>query len=651
MTVLLREVGDYRILRCMARSGMADVYLAREAGAEREVVLKVPRADDDGMRESERRGARLQSLLAESDARVPRILDMDEDSGLFFVVMEFVPGEDLHERIERDGRLPWREAVTIAREILDVLGGAHVCRLAHDGGDVHGIVHGDIKPKNVRLPPEGGIKVLDFGIAKALSQSRRLTRNEFGSLPYSSPERIDSGEVDAAADLWAVGVVLYEMLAGELPFQADSTRRLERRILSRAAPPPPPADVPAPLAAVLRKALSGERIDRYPSAAAMRDDLDALLRGEEPLALRELPRDATAEATRRTAPAGDRDEAGTRRTPLPESAADETTRKTAPAPSATAAMPHPTRPSQPVPAVSPRRRRWVWRAKAAALVVLVLTLISEIRVWSDALELRGELASARRADADRLWSRFAALEERGLVGAGTLLVRGALRDWFVECADGLTENYLSDVPTIRESGWLEAQALLQRALALGAPSREVRARLRYVEGQLHRINGQARHDRAPERARELYHEAASAFREAAELRPGWPDPYLGLARTYIYGLDDLDRGIESLALAEEAGYRLGSREVAQRADGHRNRARRLWERARSVRGLPQEQGMLDKVEEDCRRTLELYESIPAYGDSSRNIRSMQSLLDQVGARRQEIRAEQGWWSRMREVFE
>src|SRR5256714_6474439 len=96
--------------------------------------------------------------------------------------------------------------------------------------DSNGVVQGDIKPKIIRIDSRGEVRVLDFGIAKALSLSRRLTRNEFGSVPYASPERLDTGDVDFGSDLWSLAVMLYEMLTGMQPYHAESTERLERMI-------------------------------------------------------------------------------------------------------------------------------------------------------------------------------------------------------------------------------------------------------------------------------------------------------------------------------------------------------------------------------------------------------------------------------------
>ena len=124
------------------------------------------------------------------------------------------------------------------------------CTVTIDGKDCHGIVHGDIKPKNIRIDAKGDVRVLDFGIAKALSLSRKLTRNEFGSVPYASPERLDLGEVNLLSDLWSLAVMLYEMVTGMLPYLADSTERTGAQDPVAAFPRrQPPIPVPSRCAA------------------------------------------------------------------------------------------------------------------------------------------------------------------------------------------------------------------------------------------------------------------------------------------------------------------------------------------------------------------------------------------------------------------
>ena len=137
------------------------------------------------------------------------------------------------------------------------------------------MVHGDIKPKNIRIDGRGEVRVLDFGIAKALSMSRRLTRNEFGSVPYASPERLDFGEVDVGSDLWSLAVMLHEMVTGMQPYHAESTERLERMIRSRIAPPPAPDPCPEPLRRILIKSMAPNPALRYPTARDFGADLQA----------------------------------------------------------------------------------------------------------------------------------------------------------------------------------------------------------------------------------------------------------------------------------------------------------------------------------------------------------------------------------------
>ena len=122
------------------------------------------------------------------------------------------------------------------------------------------------------------MRVLDFGIAKALSLSRRLTRNEFGSVPYASPERLEIGEVNVLSDLWSLAVMLYEMVTGMQPYQAGSTERLERMIRSKIAPPPAPDPCPEPLRRIMIKAIAPDPDFRYQTARAFANDLSAFRR-------------------------------------------------------------------------------------------------------------------------------------------------------------------------------------------------------------------------------------------------------------------------------------------------------------------------------------------------------------------------------------
>src|SRR4030095_161764 len=311
------RLGKYEIVRKLGRGGMAAVYLALDTKKDRQVALKLIETSsnrDQDTLEAERRGAALQARLAGIDSRVAAVHEYDELDGHFYIDMEYVEGEDLSE-ILRKGSLHLSRVVKIAIEICDMLAQAHSFNAVIEGKEFEGIVHGDIKPKNVRINALDQVKVLDFGIAKALSRTRKLTRNEFGSVAYSSPERLESGDVDVHTDLWSVGVLLYEMVTSVQPYRAASTGKLERLIRDRVPLAPLPADCPPALRKVILKTLAPAIDRRYQSAAQIKADLEAFQDGIETKAELELD----SEATRRTQPsvlAGDTDDR-TRRTAQP----------------------------------------------------------------------------------------------------------------------------------------------------------------------------------------------------------------------------------------------------------------------------------------------------------------------------------------------
>ena len=643
MSVRYHSVGPYEVLSRLGSGGMADVLMAVDGRDGRTVALKIPKTEP-GVREAEREGARLQMRLSEIDPRVPRVFEIEETAeSEMYIAMEYVEGEDLSERIRR-GPLDPREAARIATELCELLTAAQHCSPT---GTRQGIVHGDLKPKNVRLEPSGGVRVLDFGIAKALSLTRPLTRNEFGSLPYSSPERIDTGNVDAHSDLWSVSVVLYEMLTGQQPFRGESTRRLEEHIRSRTLPPEMDASCPRALVAVLHKALAPALERRYPDAAALHADLTAFLEGRDTEAERECSVAARYEETRRTVgPEGEREGAGTRRTLEASgngsSPAEAETRRTLPEGSAAAGAISPSPPAPPegtaaqtAPRASGRRFRVSW--KLVVLLAGVLLVANEAQVMSAATELKGALPGLPRGEADAVWKRYRQLRARSLLRVGSFGLGRDVRDWFVASADELIADYRSDTPVIRENGWRSAISLLGRAASIAPRDRAVKARLLYCRGQLARIDAQAAKDRRPADATRRFNEATHDFEEAARLGPRWIDPQLGLARTYVYGLEDPERARGALDRAEEDGYELGSRDMALLGDGYRLRAEKTWARIANLRDLPDEERYLKAVREDCEQALDQYKNIPAFGEVSHNIRRVRDLLDRVERREDERR--------------
>ena len=613
-----RKIGRYEILRKLGRGGMADVYLAQDMENERTVALKVIEegADNDSREaiEAERRGSQLQAKLAEIDTRVVRIFDSGDMDGYFGVAMEYVEGEDLAD-LMRHGPASVDDAADIALAICQTLENAHKLRVTIDGKDCQGIVHGDIKPKNIRIDVENRVRVLDFGIAKALSLSRKLTRNEFGSVPYASPERLDSGDVNVMSDLWSLGVLLYELVTGSQPYQAESTERLERMIRSRIPAPPAPDPCPEGLRRILLKSMDPEPERRYQSAADLGADLAAFRAGG--------PVSAETEE----------DAAATRRTFRPQAGVDEATRRT----------------SKPVQATGPGRafgtvkpptpfqsnvKRAIGMVAGLVLAYSAYAITSSIVMWKHGQQLDRDINAEVTTDPDAIWNRWADISKSNPQSMALFGPRRSVKKRLVAAADRVIETYRnSDRQPVYENDWKKAKLNLARALELDPGDETVRGELRLCEGQIDRINGLSHHNAA------LLNEAVEKFEDAQHLLPHSPDPELGLAHVYVYGLKDIDRAYAELQEAERQGYKLGNREKAQLADGYRDRGDRLWSDSRNVRGLPQERDQIQKAADDYRRALELYQGIVPYGNANVNIVRVQGSLSSVEYRIMELESQ------------
>ena len=629
-----RHLGKYEIRYKLGRGGMADVYLAQDTELACPVALKIiERAPDQDTRDSieaERRGAELQARLADIDPRVVRVYHAGDLDHYFYVAMEYIDGQDLAE-LMRGGRLESEFAVDVAMAVAETLHNDHNLRVTIDGKEFQGIVHGDIKPKNIRIDAHGEVRVLDFGIAKALSLSRRLTRNEFGSVPYASPERLDSGDVNAQSDLWSLAVMLYEMATGMQPYQADSTEQLERMIRSRIPPPPAPDPCPEPLRRILIKAMAPEPELRYGSARELGDDLAAFRKGSSVRAVSE-----DLDATRRTfRPAGPVDDSTHRTAAAQAAGADDTTRRNS--------APPPPRRLPPVAAELPRRPAGIFGKTMRTVGLLALgcflyggwEVYSSVRLYQNGQQLEREVQTEHLSDGDQIWSKWTELSKGN---SSSWLLHGprkTVKQTFVDAADRIIESYRdSDSRPVSEKDWERARTLLSRALAVD-PDDSVRGKLRLAEGHLARINGGAHRDAAQFRL------ATDDFTEAERLLPKSPDPELGLASLYIYNLGDTDRGYEALQKAEHLGFQLGSREKSMLADGYRRRGDRLFWDSRNVRGLPQEKDQIERAADDYRHALELYQSIAPYGNASANIMKVQTSLDSANVRLQQIAATVG----------
>jgi hypothetical protein len=616
-----RKLGKYEILRKLGRGGMADVYLAQDTEANRTVALKLIEhsadADSCDAIEAERRGTELQARLAAVESHVVGVFEYGDVESYFFVAMEYIDGQDLAE-LMRHGRLESEFAADAAIAVAETLENAHNFQTTIGGKSFHGIVHGDIKPKNVRIDAHGEVRVLDFGIAKALSLSRRLTRNEFGSVPYASPERLDTGDVDAQSDLWSLAVMLYEMLTGMQPYQADSTERLERMIRSRIPPPPAPDPCPDPLRRILMKALANDPAVRYASARDFANDL-ILFRTGGPVVAQSAAPVSDPDATRRTT-RRDAESAPGRVFGAPS---DDATRRTTP--------------SQPA-AAKPKARGTVFskfmRAVACLAIACVLYGLWSVYEWfglhSQGSQLAREIKSEQLTDPDQIWAKWTELSKTDPSSYALWGVRKLVDQKFLDAANSVIARYRNDTQAVYEKDWQSAQTLLSHALAVNPDDETARGDYRLCEGQIARFEGIRHHDAAQLTL------AAEKFNQAQQLLPKSPDPQLGLASVFIYGFKDVDKADAALQQAARDGYRLGNREKLELADGYRDRADRVFWDSRNVRGLPQEKDQVSRSAADYQHALDLYQSVVPYGNSNAQIKRVQASLDSANTRLQEI---------------
>jgi serine/threonine protein kinase len=608
---------------------MAEVFLAIDTRTGQQIALKlVQRGTDREAREileAEEFGAKLQKQFSEVSPLVPAVYEygIQEESGYFYVAMEYLDGENLSELITR-GPLHVDMAVSVAIELCRFVEKAHSFEPVIDGRNLRSLLHLDLKPRNVRITSAQQVKVFDFGIAKALSLSRKVTRNDFGSVAYLSPERLETGEVDAFADFWALGIVLYEMLSGAPPFRAADPGRLERLIISRRPAPSLNGTCPAALQAVVAKLLRPFPAERYGSGQEIREELERFKAGTK----------TKAEETGWHNPS---DEEATRRTQAPVDGDSEKTRRTREVSATPPGLPDRAAVAATGSAQVTRFRGTASRLRSVArkglLLVLIAIALNEACVAHSASRIAYGMSTRELEQLPDAWDEYDRLSRRSYLRVGTVDLKRSLSEQTSALVERVIANYRAPSPTVREAQWDLARRALVHAMSATGNDRGMRAALRYCEGHLHRINGEAKKGRGEVAAaqRDLT-EAVVAFREAAELRPKWPDPFLGLSRTFIVGLDDVDRGADALNQAQKHGHQPNDRETALLGDGYRVRGNTLVLNASKLAGLPQERDYLTRAADAYRQALGHYSRAGNFADVPRNTAATQRALTRVEER-------------------
>jgi eukaryotic-like serine/threonine-protein kinase len=262
----------YVIKRKLGSGGMADVYLAEDQELGRRVALKLlndRHASDEQFVERFRREA--QSAAGLNHPSIVSIFDRGYAEGTYYIAMEFLDGRTLKELLIRNGPTPVPIAIDYARQILGALSFAHR----------NGIVHRDIKPHNIIVGSDGRLKVTDFGIARSGASQMTEAGSIVGTAQYLSPEQARGAPVDPRSDLYSLGIVLYEMLTGHVPFTGDTPVEIAMKHLSQVPEPPSKLrpDVPHDLDAIVMRALAKDPDQRYESAEEMDADLARVARG------------------------------------------------------------------------------------------------------------------------------------------------------------------------------------------------------------------------------------------------------------------------------------------------------------------------------------------------------------------------------------
>ncbi len=250
----------YEIIEELGKGGMGRVYRVEDTKTKEELALKLIKPEISADKKTiERSSNEIKLAHKISHRNVCRMFHLGEEKGTHFITMEYVPGEDLRSSIRRFGQLPIGKSISIAKQICEGLAEAH--RL--------GIVHRDLKSSNVMIDKDGNARIMDFGIARSL-ESKGITGAGvmIGTPEYMSPEQVEGKEIDQRSDIYSLGVILYEMVTGRVPFEGDTpfTIGVKRKSEVPKSPKELNTQIPDDLSKVILKCLEKEKDKRYQNA-------------------------------------------------------------------------------------------------------------------------------------------------------------------------------------------------------------------------------------------------------------------------------------------------------------------------------------------------------------------------------------------------
>ena len=262
-------VGRYELIEKIGEGGMAIVYKAKDRLLNRYVAIKILRPEfvkDEKFIENFRKES--QAAAGLSHPNIVNVYDVGQEGNIHFIVMELIDGKSLSQVIEEEGRLDYKEAISITKQVASALSLAHKNQ----------IIHRDVKPHNILITSSGTAKLADFGIAMAVSKESIAEGKEkiMGSVHYFSPEQARGAYVDERSDIYSLGIVLYEMLTGKVPFDGDNPISIALMHINDPLPPVSKEvpGIPPQLEKIIAKATDKYQTNRYASADEMIEDLD-----------------------------------------------------------------------------------------------------------------------------------------------------------------------------------------------------------------------------------------------------------------------------------------------------------------------------------------------------------------------------------------